>query len=344
VKVFRQLADVYKENLWKSPAVLNYLIQERGLTKEILLEAEVGFCEGNIGKYALVKAGLVKEASELKLIGEFDYFNGFITFPIYKEGKVYSFYARRFKGEGMHNHSFPDGRSNHHPYGEQLLPNQESIVAVEAPICALSLLQHGISAVSVMGCNMNDELLKFFVDKNVYIMFDNDHAGEQGSVKAARKLMGKAKNVFMAKLPGKPGTTKIDVNDYFNTNKYAEIRIKELLKNLQPLNLAPIPIRNEKRKKMKEDEVEIRQVARLLFSDSKYDLYESGDSVWVKCPHHSQGVEKNRSLWIGGKKNMFNCFGCQTGGGPVRLVNWHLGLSFPDAREWIRSRLKLPSS
>lgn len=339
MRIFKELTDVYKEVLWKSPAVLNYLIQNRALTEDIIRKAEIGFCRGTVGMERLADLGLTVEAQELKLINKTDYFDGFITFPVYKEDEIFTIYGRRFSGEGRNNHCFPKGISNSYPYGTQLLGTQESVIIVEAPIDALTLSQRGFSAISVMGCNLNESLIPYFTNKSVYIMFDNDNPGEQGAIKASRKLMGVAKYVYMATIPGKPGAKKIDVNDYFIKNVYAEDRIKALLKNLRPIKRPPIPKRSGRTKKIKEDDVDIKRVARVLFGDRKYDLYESGSSIWVQCPHHSQGVERNRSLWIGGGKNMFNCFGCQTGGGPVRLVNWHLNISFLQARKWIRENL-----
>ena len=35
---------------------------------------------------------------------------------------------------------------------------------------------------------------------------------------------------------------------------------------------------------------------------------DKGSEMWVRCPHHKQGTEKDRSLWVGGNnKNIFYC-------------------------------------
>lgn len=57
-------------------------------------------------------------------------------------------------------------------------------------------------------------------------------------------------------------------------------------------------------------------------------LKKRGANHWGLCPFHH---EKTPSFSVSESKQIFHCFGCGKGGGPVRFIMEMEGLSFPDA-------------
>jgi len=68
------------------------------------------------------------------------------------------------------------------------------------------------------------------------------------------------------------------------------------------------------------------------------ELTKSGKDRVGKCPFHADG---EASLVVTPAKNLFHCFGCGTGGGPVDWVMKLQGISFRHAVELLRADLSL---
>lgn len=338
MKVLNELAKVYHENLWKFPSVLNYLIKKRQLTKNILKDYMVGFCTDSIGRKHLKSVGLLQEAIESKLVNEdSDYFNGYITFPIKKKGSVVNMYGRNFYSTHPM-HIFPVNSSKKILYNTDNV--FEEVVIVESVIDCLTLIQNGFDSVALFGTNLSYSSANFFKDKNCYIVLDTDSAGVMGSVKITDRLIGIAKNIKVIEL-GRKVNKKCDVNSYFliKNHQRASDNLRLMIKNSASIIKRYVPRYIPKVKKItEEDTVDIVALGRELFEGC--DIYDKGDQLWIKCPHHNQGIETNRSLWVGGNKNIFNCFGCNLGGGPIRMVSWHLKITFTEAVSWIKTYMK----
>ncbi|NIM04909.1 MAG: DNA primase [Armatimonadetes bacterium] len=54
------------------------------------------------------------------------------------------------------------------------------------------------------------------------------------------------------------------------------------------------------------------------------------------CPFHS---EKSPSFYVDPDKGLWHCFGCKAGGDVFRFVELSMGLSFPEAAQWLARRL-----
>jgi len=103
-----------------------------------------------------------------------------------------------------------------HIYGSDMLHAYNNVVLCEGEWDRLMLWQHNIDAVTgTAGANtFKDEWLAQFVDKGVYVCYDNDDAGRQGAEMAAAKLLTVTDRVKIITLPEEVGE-KGDVSDYF---------------------------------------------------------------------------------------------------------------------------------
>jgi len=71
-----------------------------------------------------------------------------------------------------------------------------------------------------------------------------------------------------------------------------------------------------------------------LVEASGITLKKSGKDQIGKCPFHD---DAEPSLVITGEKNLWHCFGCQTGGGPIDWVMKRQGVSFQHAVELLKA-------
>jgi 5S rRNA maturation endonuclease (ribonuclease M5) len=83
------------------------------------------------------------------------------------------------------------------------LREHEEVFLCEGESDALVGLSLGLPCVTLTGGakNFDRKLLRYFKDKIIYIMYDNDEAGETGAKKIAGYLKDTAKEVFIVNLP-----------------------------------------------------------------------------------------------------------------------------------------------
>ena len=331
----RYLSDIYHEAIWKNSDVLNYLVGTRGLTEDTIREYRIGYASNRILSKSEMQEDIRATLKEYNLVGDkYDFFDGYITFPIFN-GKTYHNVNGRAFGENNIPHKTVTDIKKDMPYNPKAL-QKTAVVIVESPIDALTLVQAGFNAVAVLSASMSQNMISLFDGISCYVMLDTDDSGRIGTTKIISKLWGTAHKLYDIEIPGKTGK-KEDANSYFCRNKQAKARLRFLLKNSWPIIEAP-SIRPPQRKTGKsnelDSEVDIVALGRDLFKGSY--VIDKANELWVRCPHHKQGLEKIPSLRIGGKKNIFYCHGCQIGGGPVRLVHWHLNLEgWDEAVSWL---------
>lgn len=334
--VLDKIANIYKDSFWKNADAMNYMVKERGLSEDILRLYNIGYSSCSLR--SMLTDDEFSEAEEYGVITERGTETMFsrIVFPIYYNGNVVSFYGRYLGSGSYSSHHLLANTSKGFLYNYWMI-NKPYVIIVESPIDCLTLVQAGFDSVACYGVSIQDGSINQVSGKDCYILFDDDDAGKRGAKKVANSLLPVAKSVHIASFPGKHAI-KQDVNNYFMRIKNAGSRMKFILKSAAPIS-EPIFIPHDERikKNLVEDTVDIVKVGRILFSDSDY--IERGGALWVRCPHHGQGAETNRSLWIGGNKNIFTCFGCGIGGGPVRLVSWHKNCSISDAVDWIQKHI-----
>jgi DNA primase len=84
------------------------------------------------------------------------------------------------------------------------------------------------------------------------------------------------------------------------------------------------------------DEIRERSDIVEVISECGVPLRAAGKDYKANCPFHD---EKTPSFSVSPQKQIFYCFGCQTGGNVISFVQKHEGKSFVESIEWLASRL-----
>ena len=86
------------------------------------------------------------------------------------------------------------------------------------------------------------------------------------------------------------------------------------------------------------DEIRSRSDIVEVVSECGVALRPAGQSYKGLCPFHD---EKTPSFTVSPQKQMFYCFGCQTGGNVISFVQKHEGKTFMETLEWLAGRLNI---
>ena len=86
------------------------------------------------------------------------------------------------------------------------------------------------------------------------------------------------------------------------------------------------------------DEIRERSDIVEVISECGVPLRPAGKDYKANCPFHD---EKTPSFSVSPQKQIFYCFGCQTGGNVISFVQKREGKSFVESVEWLASRLGL---
>ena len=86
------------------------------------------------------------------------------------------------------------------------------------------------------------------------------------------------------------------------------------------------------------DEIRNRSDIVEVISECGIALRPAGRDFKALCPFHT---EKTPSFTVSVEKQIFYCFGCQTGGNVISFVLKHEGKSFVEAIEWLAGRLNI---
>lgn len=340
--LLKKISLSYQDNLWKCPRILNYLVFTRGLKEETIKKYRLGYSNNSLQ----LSNNLIEDAKNIGVIkkNNTEFFNNYITFPIFEQDIYYNIYGRASFVDLIPHKTLPDIPKDH-LYNQEALKVMNEIIIVESPIDCLTLQQYEFNSCAVMGTKLSNQNLEKFKNKKCYILFDRDAAGNLGSKKVASQIFKIVDEVHLLYFPAK-SDIKIDVNSYFlkyGINAKSDlkfwIKISEALKaspfaifkNKKTIkkNRAATPKIEDSRLKM----IKITEVGRKLF-ENKYFI-DRGEELWVKCPFHKNGYENNKSLWIGGKKNIWYCFGCLKGGDVIGLVSWFYKISLDNAKQWL---------
>ena len=78
-----------------------------------------------------------------------------------------------------------------------------------------------------------------------------------------------------------------------------------------------------------------------VISDCGVQLKQAGRNYQALCPFHD---EKTPSFSVSPEKQIFYCFGCQTGGNVISFVQKHEGKNFIETIKWLadRANISLP--
>ena len=86
------------------------------------------------------------------------------------------------------------------------------------------------------------------------------------------------------------------------------------------------------------DEIRSRSDIVEVISECGVVLRPAGRDYKGLCPFHD---EKTPSFTVSLQKQMFYCFGCQTGGNVISFVQKHEGKNFIETLEWLAGRLNI---
>ena len=86
------------------------------------------------------------------------------------------------------------------------------------------------------------------------------------------------------------------------------------------------------------DEIQSRSDIVEVISECGVVLRPAGRDYKGLCPFHD---EKTPSFTVSPQKQMFYCFGCQTGGNVISFVQKHEGKDFRETLEWLAGRLNI---
>ena len=86
------------------------------------------------------------------------------------------------------------------------------------------------------------------------------------------------------------------------------------------------------------DEIRSRSDIVEVISECGVALRAAGRDYKGLCPFHD---EKTPSFTVSPQKQMFYCFGCQTGGNVISFVQKHEGKNFIETLEWLAGRLNI---
>ena len=86
------------------------------------------------------------------------------------------------------------------------------------------------------------------------------------------------------------------------------------------------------------DEIRSRSDIVEVISDCGVVLRPAGQNYKGLCPFHN---EKTPSFTVSPQKQIFYCFGCQTGGNVISFVQKHEGKNFIETLEWLAGRLNI---
>ncbi len=86
------------------------------------------------------------------------------------------------------------------------------------------------------------------------------------------------------------------------------------------------------------DEILSRSDIVEIISECGVSLRAAGRDFKALCPFHT---EKTPSFSVSVQKQMFYCFGCQTGGNVISFIEKHQGKSFRETLEWLADRLNI---
>lgn len=140
------------------------------------------------------------------------YYNEWFTIPIFQDGLFKNFQCRR----DVPNKAIKSWYKGIGPllFNSDILKFTDSVYICEGPTDAISLSQHGLMAISNTAGSETwlDSWFKYFIhQKKIYIIYDNDDAGNFGAKKVAKKLGELRCKIYTFK-----GYRKgYDANDFF---------------------------------------------------------------------------------------------------------------------------------
>lgn len=197
-RILSDAAAYYHEHL--PLEVLQWLVDERGLEHATIQQHELGWADGKLLGYLRDERGLpLKEILETGLVVErngryVDFLHDQVTIPYHVANSVVMIRGKHLGGK----YQTPPGQKTRLFNSDSTWGSDEVLIA-EGEFDALILEQMGYKAVACPGANVwQESWTGYFIDtKTVYVLFDNDSAGELGAKKIKDYIGHRAKIVTL---------------------------------------------------------------------------------------------------------------------------------------------------
>jgi len=207
-QIFNDATRYYTECLKANAEVYDYLLYDRGLTKEKIEDMQLGWADNGLLAYLISQSysmDSIKEAGLIKHSGT-EFLEDQITIPYFDYGNTTAVRGKRIGGKYM---SLPGSKAQ--LFGADEIRGERDVIITAGEFDAAVLQQMGYAACGVPGENIwNDEWMSYFDEAGrVFILFDNDTAGHNGAEKLALKFGPRAR---IASFPD--SKKKLDVTEF----------------------------------------------------------------------------------------------------------------------------------
>lgn len=366
MELLDRVANYYADELLFNPVVMNYLIVDRGIKEETLHKYKIGYAPNHSvlvelfkdspeDMKALIEHGLIQN----KYDKVYDYYRGYIIYPIVEGGGVVSFSGRKINSESetMPKHFHLKGASKklfNSDVISQSSSKKPSVIIVESVLNALSLLQIGYRAVATMGNSPHKfPSIEKFKGTIPYIAYDCDAngAGQKAAIRTAIKLLDSCnESSYILTMP-----VGVDINDYFaklgKTKRDFSVEIlsnKRLFGKRAPEYIEHVrELKEEEQRKKRKADTSNRNRSKieaaksfpievLLSRISSNKIENFGSIKKCRCPLPTHD-EDTPSFVIYEGTNTVKCFGagCNFYGDSIQLYMAIMGVPFMEAVEAI---------
>lgn len=217
------------------------IIKDYAIVEE--LKSDTDNWSENQHKLLLQNEEMLSKLYELKITDEvinelnLGYMTNMLAIPCFKNGKLVDIVRYNInKTEGV-NKVLRNANSlsgNIIPF--DLWKNDKRITVIcEGEKDMLVARSQGLNAISITGGaqygDLQKDTLPYFKDRNAYIVFDNDNAGREGSLKLYKSLVVQSNNVAITDISSICVENKEDVADFFIKYDKTSEDFKDLLKN-----------------------------------------------------------------------------------------------------------------
>lgn len=242
-EILQAAAGWYHEQLSQNEDAYDWLREKRGLTFETIVDHELGWAPGGLYKWLrgagykaedIINTGLCFEDPRVGRI--VDALQNMVTIPYHVAGNVVMIRGRTFpyKGDGYpEEHTGPKYKTpanqSSRLFNTDAAWGAEEIVITEGEFDALVAKQLGLAAVGSPGANTWQDTWDGYLEdaRRVFVVFDQDQAGQQGVEKLLGRFGAKIKPV---ELPLEDGQTKTDLTAWAQLGHGAE-EFRALLDN-----------------------------------------------------------------------------------------------------------------
>lgn len=213
-------------------------------------------------------------------------------------------------------------------YGADKLLDAKRVIICEGEFDSLVLEANGFAAVCSTGGagTFKQEWFELLKDRELFICFDHDAAGEAGVARITR-LHPDVKWIPLPHEVGEHG----DVTDYF-------VKLKRTAKNFSVLMAVAVPLRlpaeepdppTTKRKRAASGEkTERLKTAKEVPLDR---ILKFNGQKFARCPFHNDSTPSLHKFG----PNKFKCFGCGARGDAIDLVMRMKNISLPEAVDYL---------